>query len=68
QGQFVFVVLPDLTVTSRPVTVARVQKGQAVIAQGLEAGETVVTDGHIRLTPGARVEVKQEASVVETRP
>jgi len=60
QGQFVFVVKSDLTAESRPVTVARLQGGEAVIAAGLAAGETVVTDGQIRLAPGVRVEIKQE--------
>jgi multidrug efflux system membrane fusion protein len=56
--QFVFVVQPDQTVGYRAVTVSRIFDGQAVIDQGLKAGETVVTDGHLRLAPGARVAVK----------
>jgi len=28
-----------------------------VIAKGLAAGETVVTDGQLRLSPGAKIEV-----------
>jgi len=58
QGQYVFVVKPDLTVEVRPVAVDRTFEGEAVIAAGLEAGEQVVTDGHLRLVPGAKVEVK----------
>ena len=54
-GQFVYVVKPDRTVEMRPVTVDRQQGDQLVIASGVSAGETVVTDGHLRLTPGARV-------------
>lgn len=56
--QFVFVVKPDRTVEYRAVTVKRQLEGEAVIDKGLAAGETVVTDGHLRLVPGARVEVK----------
>lgn len=56
--QFVFVVKPDRTVEYRLVTVKRQLEGEAVIDKGLAAGETVVTDGHLRLVPGARVEVK----------
>ena len=57
-GQFTFVVKDDLTVESRNVTVARVQGPLAVIAKGLAAGERVVTDGQLRLSPGAKVEIK----------
>ena len=51
-GQYVFVVKPDRTVEMRTVKVARQQGEEMVIAQGLKAGEEVVTDGHLRLTPG----------------
>jgi multidrug efflux system membrane fusion protein len=57
-GQFVWVVKDDLTVESRSVIVARVQGPLAVIARGLAAGERVVTDGQLRLSPGAKVEIK----------
>lgn len=60
-GQFVFVVKEDMTVESRPVTVARVSGPLAVVAKGLAAGERVVTDGQLRLAPGARVEIKGSA-------
>jgi membrane fusion protein, multidrug efflux system len=58
QGQYVFVVKPDQTVELRTVTVARANSEETVIRSGLKAGETVVTDGQIRLTPGSRVSVK----------
>jgi multidrug efflux system membrane fusion protein len=58
QGPFVFVVKPDLTVESRPVTVARRLGSELVIAGGLAPGERIVTDGQLRLVPGARVEIK----------
>jgi len=58
EGQYVFVVRPDLTAESRPVVVSRAHNGESVITKGLQAGETVVTDGHLRLAPGAKVEVK----------
>jgi membrane fusion protein, multidrug efflux system len=51
----VYVVKDSGTVDMRPVTVARTAGAESVIATGLEAGETVVTDGQLRLTPGARV-------------
>ena len=57
-GQFVWVVKKDLTVESRPVTVTRTQGPLAIVAKGLEAGERVVTDGQLRLAPGAKVEIR----------
>ena len=62
QGQFVYVVKADQTVEARPVTVAWTDGDDVVIASGLKAGETVVTDGQLRLTPGARVSVKPAAA------
>jgi multidrug efflux system membrane fusion protein len=60
QGPFVFVVKDDKTVEMRPVTVARTVDRWAVIEKGVEPGETVVTDGQLRLVPGAKVEIKNE--------
>ncbi|MEW6076737.1 MAG: efflux RND transporter periplasmic adaptor subunit [Thermodesulfobacteriota bacterium] len=58
QGNFVFAVKSDMTVEIRNITVA-VQAGQeTVIEDGLAAGEQVVTDGQLRLTPGARIVIK----------
>lgn len=57
QGQYVYVVKPDRTAELRPVRIERQQGDQVVIAQGLTPGEEVVTDGHLRLTPGARVTI-----------
>jgi membrane fusion protein, multidrug efflux system len=54
-GQYVYVVKPDRTAEVRPVTVARQQGEEMIIASGLSAGEEVVTDGQLRLTPGAQV-------------
>ncbi len=55
EGAFVFVVKSDDTVEVRKVRVGNVQKAQAVIAEGLAAGDTVVIEGQLRLTGGARV-------------
>lgn len=59
QGEFIFVVKKDNSVESRPVTVALSLGEESVIGRGVNPGETVVTDGQLRLVPGARVEVKQ---------
>jgi multidrug efflux system membrane fusion protein len=58
-GQYVYVVKSDLTVESRPVTVSRTHGALTIVATGLQAGERVVTDGQLRLAPGAKVEIKQ---------
>jgi membrane fusion protein, multidrug efflux system len=58
QGTFVFVVKTDQTVELRTVTVARIAGDETVIQSGVGAGETVVTDGHLRLVPGSRISVK----------
>jgi multidrug efflux system membrane fusion protein len=60
QGHYAFVVKPDLTVESRPLVVSRTIDGETIIAQGLKPGEKVVTDGQLRLVPGAKVEVKSD--------
>lgn len=55
QGPYVYVVKPDHTVELRNVTVDRQQGDETVIASGLKGGEEIVTEGQLRLTPGARV-------------
>jgi multidrug efflux system membrane fusion protein len=54
-GEFVFVVKDDRTVESRPVTTSARIDQDMVVEKGLEFGETVVTEGQLRLAPGARV-------------
>ena len=56
RGSQVFVVKPDRTVDLRPVETGRSADGLIVIRSGVKAGETVVTDGQLRLVPGATVE------------
>jgi multidrug efflux system membrane fusion protein len=58
QGQFVFVVNDDKTVTVRPVTVSRTRDDDAIVVAGLKTGETVVTDGQLRLLPGSKIAAK----------
>ena len=53
-GQYVYVVKPDQTVEERPVTIGITYQDETVVQSGLAAGETVVTDGQLRLTPGGR--------------
>jgi multidrug efflux system membrane fusion protein len=56
-GSYVYLVQPDMTLAQRPVTVARVAADTTIIASGLNAGDTVVTDGQYSLKPGLKVSV-----------
>jgi multidrug efflux system membrane fusion protein len=58
RGQYVYVVKSDQSVDMRPVTVTTQIEQDAVIARGVSPGETVVTDGQLRLTPKSKVEIK----------
>ena len=58
-GQYIFIVKPDLTVESRPVAAGETIGDETVIEKGVRAGESVVTDGQLRLVPGVRVEIKK---------
>jgi multidrug efflux system membrane fusion protein len=60
-GSFVFVVKPDRTVESRPVVAGMHIDSDIVIEKGLEPGETVVTEGQLRLAAGSRVEMRGTA-------
>ena len=57
QGAYVYVINADSTVAVRPVKVAQVSDGQALIDSGLSAGEQVVVDGQYKLQPGTRVTI-----------
>jgi multidrug efflux system membrane fusion protein len=67
EGDFVYVIKQDNTAELRPISVSRTVDGNAVIAKGLAAGERVVIDGQMRLTNGARVEIRQPAQQ-QTKP
>ena len=57
-GSYVYLVKADQTVELRPVAVTRVAGTETVIKDGVVPGDTVVTDGHLRLVPGSRVSVR----------
>jgi multidrug efflux system membrane fusion protein len=57
-GEFVFVVKSDSTVEKRPVTLGPVRGAETVVQSGVQPGETVVTDGQLRLVPGSTVNTK----------
>jgi multidrug efflux system membrane fusion protein len=57
-GHYVYVVKGDKTVEMRPVVVARTAGVETVLREGVKPGETVVTDGQLRLVPGSRISIK----------
>src|SRR5262249_36427408 len=72
QGSYVYVINADSTVTVRPVKVAQVSGGQALIDSGLAAGEEVVVDGQYKLQPGIHVTIlhgkaAEEAAAQDTQ-
>jgi len=56
-GPYVFTITQDSKVEYKPVSPGRTYNGEIIIDKGVSAGERVVTDGHLRLTPGASVEI-----------
>ena len=60
-GPYVYVVDADKTVSMRPVKVAQQDEKDAVIAEGVKAGEKVVTSGFGRLKDGAKVTVSDRS-------
>jgi multidrug efflux system membrane fusion protein len=57
-GSYVYVLDDGDLAATRPVVVGRSVGDDVIIAEGLAAGETVVTDGQLRLVPGARVQIR----------
>ena len=61
-GKYVYVIKSDRTVVLRPITTGNVLAGLTVVEKGLNSGETVVTNGQLRLYPGAKVSFKNETA------
>ena len=57
-GDYLFVVKPDMTVDLRTVKVTRTVDGLSVLSEGVTPGETVVTDGQVRLIAGTKVRIR----------
>jgi multidrug efflux system membrane fusion protein len=55
-GDYIYIVKPDMTVEQRPVKVGRTVGSETVVLSGIRPGDTVVTDGQLRLIPGVKVE------------
>jgi multidrug efflux system membrane fusion protein len=58
EGPYVYRVTADHTVELQPVAVARVAGDETVIKEGVAPGDTIVTDGHLRLIPGSKISVR----------
>jgi membrane fusion protein, multidrug efflux system len=58
-GAFAFVIDQDLTAKVRPVKVAQIDQGQALIDEGLAVGEKIVVDGQYKLQPGSKVKLSE---------
>ncbi|MBV8378335.1 MAG: efflux RND transporter periplasmic adaptor subunit [Verrucomicrobia bacterium] len=56
-GSYAYVITPDKTAEMRPVQVAQIDGGQALVDSGLQAGEQVVVDGQYKLQPGSPVQI-----------
>ena len=57
-GHYVYLVKGDQTVEMRPVVVARTAGPETILKDGVKPGETIVTDGQLRLVPGSRITIK----------
>jgi membrane fusion protein, multidrug efflux system len=55
KGYYAWVLKPDQTVEARPVKIGPRVAGEIVVRSGLGPGETIITDGQLRLFPGATV-------------
>ena len=62
KGPYVYIVKPDKTADQRMVTVERISGTETIIKDGLQAGETVVTDGQLRLVTGSRITIKTDST------
>lgn len=66
-GKYVYVVKPDQTVALTPVTVVRASASETILKDGVKAGDTVITDGQLRLVNGSRIAVRAAAGGNATR-
>jgi multidrug efflux system membrane fusion protein len=57
-GSYVFVIDPHMKAAIRKVAIGDTVEGDTIIESGLRGGETVVTDGQLRLMPGGAVTIK----------
>ena len=59
EGNFVYLAKDDQTVEVRKVETIPADSLRLIVLKGLSAGDRVVTDGQVRLTPGAKYEARE---------
>ena len=59
-GNYLYTVKEDSSVEMRRIEVLASENGLTAVRGAIQVGETIVTDGHLRLTPGAKVRIKEE--------
>jgi multidrug efflux system membrane fusion protein len=65
QGSYAYVINADSSVAIRPVKVAQIWEGQALVDSGLQAEEQVVVDGQYKLQPGTHVTILHGQAATE---
>ena len=65
EGNFIYVVKDDSSVEMRKIEVAVADAGLTAIGKGLKGGETVVTDGQLRLTPGVKIRARENGAAAK---
>lgn len=68
EGHFVYVVKDDERVKMRKIETAASYAGMTAIRKGIEVGETVVTDGQLRLAPGVKTRARESSSATAPEP
>jgi membrane fusion protein, multidrug efflux system len=63
EGAFAYVIKDDQSVEMRALKVAQIEGGQALIDEGLKAGESIVVDGQYKLQPGSHIKPAETAPV-----
>jgi membrane fusion protein, multidrug efflux system len=66
-GAYAYVINSDGSAAIRPIKVAQISEGQALIDSGLEANEQVVTDGQYKLQPGVHVTILTGKAAAEAK-
>jgi multidrug efflux system membrane fusion protein len=64
-GTYAYLVTPGQTAEMRPLVVDRIEEGMALITSGLQAGDKVITDGHYRVQPGAKLKIPEAGGASE---
>lgn len=59
-GNYLYTVKEDSSVEMRRIEVLASENGLTAVRGAIQVGETIVTDGHLRLTPGTKVRIKEE--------